>query len=324
MNGRNWEVLIKPKRVEVEKETLTSTHGRFFAEPFERGFGVTIGNSLRRILLSSLQGAAVTAVKIDGVLHEFSRIDGVTEDVTDIILNLKQIRFELHSDGPKELHLKMQREGQVRAGDFVRDSTVDILTPDLYIATLGKNATLDMTILVKSGKGFVPAEKNKDEKTPIGFIPIDSIFTPVKKVNYTVTNARVGQFTDYDRLVLEVWTDGSVRPEDAVAYAAKILKEQLSIFINFPEIEEEPSEPMMDVSLNENLLKSISELDLSVRSQNCLKNANIKTVGELVQIDEEVMRKTKNFGKKSLNEIKEILADMGLHLGMKVKVGTQG
>ncbi len=318
---RNWRDLIKPKRLEVDPDTLTPTYGKFVGEPFERGFGITIGNALRRILLSSLQGAAITSVRIDGVLHEFSTIPGVTEDVTDIILNLKDVRLKLHGEGPKVIRIKADKEGVVRAGDIVTDGTVEILNPELPIATLSKNARLEMEMTVKLGRGYVPAERNKEEDAPIGTIPIDSIFSPIRKVNYTVTNARVGQITDYDKLTLEVWTDGSVRPEDAVAYAAKILKDQLSIFINF----EEEAEPVLapaaedQAKLNENLFKSVDELELSVRSANCLKNADIRTIGELVQKTEAEMLKTKNFGRKSLNEIKEILAEMGLSLGMKLE-----
>lgn len=319
MLEKNWKTLIKPRKLEHEKEGVTSHYGKFFAEPFERGFGLTIGNSLRRILLSSLYGAAVVAVKIDGVLHEFSRIDNVTEDVTDIVLNLKQMRFTLHSDGPKELHAKMEGEGELRAGDFVTDSTVEILTPDLHIATLGKNASLDMTVIVKAGRGFVPAEKNKDSGLPVDFIPVDAAFTPVKKVNYSVTSARVGQVTDYDRLVLEVWTDGSVSPEDAVAYSAKILKDQLSIFVNFPEEEEAVQEVGGEAAFNENLLKSIEELELSPRAMKWLKNANLRTIGDVVQLTEQDFKNINNFGKKSLNELKEALVAMGLRLGMRSK-----
>jgi len=323
MFEKNWKALIRPKRLECEEESLTPYYGRFFAEPFERGFGITLGNSIRRVLLSSLQGAAIVAVKIDGVLHEFSRIDGVTEDVTDIILNLKQMRFKLNSDEPKELHAKIQGEGELRGRDFVGDGSVEVLTPDLCIATLGKSATLNMNIIVKSGKGFVPAERNKDDKLPLGYIPVDAIFTPVTRVNYIVKNARVGQVTDYDRVELEVWTDGSIRPEDAIAYAAKIMKDQLTIFINFQEAEEEVPEPPTDESIDENLKKSVTEMDLSVRAARYLKNAEVKTIGELIQMTEEEMNKSKNFGKKSLNEIKEALAEMGLHLGMKVKGGLK-
>jgi DNA-directed RNA polymerase subunit alpha len=318
---RNWKELIKPKKLEVERETLTPFYGKFYAEPFERGFGITIGNSLRRILLSSLQGAAITSVKIDGVLHEFTSIPGVTEDVTDIILNLKEVKMRLHADGPKTVRIETEGEGVVRAGDIITDDTIEIMNPDHSVATLSPEGKLKMELVVKRGKGYVPAEKNKEEDQPIGTIPIDAIFSPITKVNYTVTHARVGHITDYDKLTLEVWTNGCVHPEDAVAYAAKILKDQLSIMINFEE-EDETDEEEMEVEqeqLNENLFKSVDELELSVRSANCLKHADIKLIGELVQKTESEILATKNFGRKSLNEIKEILAEMGLSLGMKVE-----
>ncbi len=318
---RNWKDLIKPKKLDVERETLTPFYGKFYAEPFERGFGITIGNSLRRILLSSLQGAAITSVKIDGVLHEFTSIPDVKEDVTDIILNLKEVKVKLHADGPKTIRIEAEGEGLVKASDIITDETVEIMNLDHPIATLPPNGKLKMEMVVKRGKGYVPAEKNKEEGQPIGTIPIDAIFSPITKVNYTVTNARVGQITDYDKLTLEVWTNGCVRPEDAVAFAAKILKDQLSIFINFeeePETEEEELEEEQE-KLNEHLFKSVDELELSVRSANCLKHANIKLIGELVQKTESEILATKNFGRKSLNEIKEILAEMGLSLGMKLE-----
>jgi DNA-directed RNA polymerase subunit alpha len=318
---RNWKNLIKPKKLDVERETLTPFYGKFYGEPFERGFGVTIGNALRRILLSCLQGAAVTSLKIDGVLHEFTTIPDVKEDVTDIILNLKEVKVKLHTDDPKTVRIQAEGEGIVRAGDVIADGTVEIMNPDHHIATLLPKGKLNMEMVVKRGKGYVPAERNKEEDQPIGTIPIDAIFSPVAKVNYTVTNARVGQITDFDKLTLEVWTNGCVRPEDAVAYAAKILKDQLSIFINFeeePEIEEEEPEEERE-RLNEHLFKSVDELELSVRSANCLKHANIKLIGELVQKTESEILATKNFGRKSLNEIKEILAEMGLNFGMKLE-----
>ncbi|MFB0508275.1 MAG: DNA-directed RNA polymerase subunit alpha [Thermodesulfobacteriota bacterium] len=318
---RNWKDLIKPKKLEVERETLTPFYGKFYAEPFERGFGITIGNSLRRILLSSLQGAAITSVNIDGVLHEFTSIPGVTEDVTDIILNLKEVKIKLHADGPKTIRIEKEGEGMVRAGDIITDDTIEIMNPDHPIATLSPDGKLKMEMVVKRGKGYVPAERNKEEDQPIGTIPIDAIFSPVTKVNYTVTNARVGQITDYDKLTVEVWTNGCVRPEDAVAYAAKILKDQLSIMINFEEEDETDEEEMEheQEQLNENLFKSVDELELSVRSANCLKHADIRLIGELVQKTESEILATKNFGRKSLNEIKEILAEMGLSLGMKLE-----
>lgn len=310
-----------PKRLEFEKDTYSDTYGRFFAEPFERGFGTTIGNSLRRILLSSIVGAAVTSVKIEGVLHEFTSIQGVKEDVTDIILNIKALRLKLHVDRPKIIYLKKKGPGIVKGSDITPDADVEILTPDLHIATLDKDAVLEMEMIVKHGRGYITAEKNKEEGLPIGVIPIDSIFSPIKRVNYHVENARVGQETDYDRLILEVTTDGSIKPDDAVAYAAKILKDHMNIFINFDEEEEifEPKvEEKKEEEINKNLLRSVDELELSVRAYNCLKNANIKTIAELVQKSEAEMLKTKNFGRKSLNEIKEILAEMGLTLGMKM------
>ena len=318
---RNWKDLIKPKKLDVERETLTPFYGKFYAEPFERGFGVTIGNSLRRIVLSGLQGAAITSVKIDVVLHEFTSIPDVKEDVTDIILNLKEVKVKLHADGPKTIRIEAKGETVIKAGDIIADETLEIMNPDHLIATLLPNGKLNMEMVVKRGKGYVPAEKNKEEGQPIGTIPIDSIFSPITKVNYTVTNTRVGQITDYDKLTLEVWTNGCVRPEDAVAYSAKILKDQLSIFVNFeeePETEEEELEEEQE-KLNEHLFKSVDELELSVRSANCLKHANIKLIGELVQKTESEILATKNFGRKSLNEIKEILTEMGLGFGMKLE-----
>lgn len=319
---KSWKDLIRPKRLEVEKETLTPFYGRFSAEPFERGFGITIGNSLRRILLSSLQGAAITSVKIDGVLHEFSTLPGTKEDITEIILNLKEVRLKLHTEGPKTIRLKAEGPKVIKAGDILTGDAVEILNPDHYLATLSRDGKLSMEMTVKMGRGYVPAERNKDDSQPIGTIPLDAIFSPIKKVNYTVTNARVGQITDYDKLTLEVWTDGSLNPEEAVAHAAKILKDQLSIFITFEEEEEEegpfPEEEGEKPQFNENLLRSVDELELSVRSANCLKHANIKLIGDLVQKTEAEILATKNFGRKSLNEIKEILAEMGLSLGMKI------
>ncbi len=319
---KNWRDLIRPKKLQVEAETFGNTYGKFYAEPFERGFGTTLGNSLRRVILSSLQGAAITSVKIKGVLHEFSAIPGVTEDVTDIILNLKGVRFKMHGQEPRTIRIIHKGEGVVKAGDIITDPNVEVLNPDHHIATCSLDANLEMDMVVKMGKGYVPADRNRDEKAPVGTIPIDSIFSPIIKANFTVTNARVGQITDYDRLTLEVWTDGSVKPDDAVAYAAKILKEQLTIFINFDE-EAEPSEEVEveeeREKLNENLYRSVEELELSVRSANCLKNAGIKLIGELVSRTEAEMLKTQNFGRKSLNEIKDILTEMGLTLGMKLE-----
>jgi DNA-directed RNA polymerase subunit alpha len=325
INEKNWKALIKPKRLEVDEETLTGYYGKFVAEPLERGFGTTLGNSLRRILLSSLQGAAVTAVKIDGSLHEFSVLSGVKEDVTDIILNLKEVVFKLHGSGFKTVRIEAEGEKEVTAADIITDADVEIVNPEQHICLLDKGAKLNMEMTVKMGKGYIPAERNKEEDMPIGTTPIDSVFTPIKKVNYTVTNARVGQITDYDKLTFEVWTNGSIRPDDALALAAKILKDQLNIFINFEEPAEEFSSEDDEEKkkkaledLREKLTKSVDELELSVRSQNCLKNANIQSILELVQKTEQEILQTKNFGRKSLNEIKEVLEGMGLQLGMNI------
>ena len=317
---KNWRDFIKPKQLQVDSRTLTECYGKFTAEPFERGFGITIGNSLRRILLSSLQGAAITSVRIKGVLHEFSTIPGVTEDVTDIILNLKSVLVSLEGDESRNVRIVKKGAGEITAGDIITDSNVEILNPEQHIATCVKEADVEIDMLVSMGKGYVVAEKNRDDKAPVGTIPIDAIFSPIKKVSYAVTNARVGQITDYDKLTLEVWTDGSVQPEDSIAYAAKILKEHLQMFINFDEEQipdEEPEEEEVH-KINENLYRSVEELELSVRSANCLKNAEISLIGDLVQKTEAEMLKTQNFGRKSLNEIKDILADMGLTLGMKL------
>lgn len=317
---KNWRDLIKPKRLQVDADSLSGTYGKFMAEPFERGFGTTLGNSLRRVLLSSLQGAAITSVRVKGVLHEFSNIPGVTEDVTDIILNLKGVLLKLHGSDSRNIRIVKKGAGVITAGDIITDSHVDVLNPDHHVLTCGKDADLEIDMVVAMGKGYVPADRNRDEKAPVGTIPIDALFSPIKKVNFTVTNARVGQITDFDKLILEVATDGSVRPDDAVAYAAKILKQQLQIFINFDEetetvVEEESEESR---KINENLYRSVEELELSVRSANCLKNANIHLIGDLVQRSEAEMLKTQNFGRKSLNEIKDILAEMGLSLGMLI------
>lgn len=317
---QKFKGLQKPKRLECELETLTSTYGKFYAEPFERGFGLTIGNALRRILLSSIEGAAVTTVRITGALHEFSTIPGVKDDVTDIILNIKGLRVKLHVDHPKTLYLKASSEGEVRASHINPDADVEILNPELYIAALDKDGKLEVEMEVRHGRGYVPAERNKKEGQPVDMIAVASIFSPIRKVNFLVEDTRVGQVTDYNKLILEVWTDGSVLPQDAVAYAAKILKDHLSIFINF---EEEPEGEGAAVDeekerLLEHLNRSVDELELSVRSANCLKNSNVRYIYELVQKTEAEMLKTKNFGRKSLNEIKEILAGMGLALGMKL------
>jgi DNA-directed RNA polymerase subunit alpha len=309
-----------PQKLEVEEEKHTQSYGRFHAEPFERGFGTTIGNSLRRVLLSCIAGAAVTSVKIEGVLHEFSTIPGVKEDVTDIVLNIKNLRFKLHTDKPKTIRLRKKGPGDAKGKDIIHDADVEVLTPDLHIASLDKEVNLDIEMTVKIGRGYVPAERNKEEGAPIGVIPVDSIFSPVRKVNVTVENARVGRITDYDKLTLDIWTDGSIKPEDALAYAAKNLKDHLSIFINFDESSQQVQEPQDEVKtdFNKNLLRSVNELELSVRAANCLKNANIRTIADLVQKTEVEMLKTKNFGRKSLNEIKEILSEMGLSLGMRL------
>ncbi|NUM81094.1 DNA-directed RNA polymerase subunit alpha [bacterium] len=318
---KNWRNLIRPKFLEIEHESHTSTYGKFTAKPLERGFGITLGNSMRRILLSSLQGAAIVSIKVEGVLHEFSTISGVKEDVTNIILNLKELKLKLLEGEEATIKLDVSGPGTITAKDIGTGGRVEILNQDHVIATLGEEAKLQMEMLVKMGKGFNLAEQNKDLEAPVGTIFIDSKFSPIERINYNVTNARVGQATDYDRLTLEVWTNGAVLPEDAVAFAAKILKDQLQIFINFdealePEIQEEP---VQEVKSNENLNRRVEELELSVRSANCLQNANIKYIGELVQKTEMEMLKTKNFGRKSLNEIKEILGEMGLSLGMKIE-----
>ncbi|WP_455243831.1 DNA-directed RNA polymerase subunit alpha [Petrachloros mirabilis] len=315
-----------PMRVEVEKETATATFGRFSTEAFERGFGTTIGNALRRVLLSSLTGAAVTTVKIEGVLHEFSTIPGVTEDVTSIILNVKGLRLALLTDKPKTIRLRKRGPGEAKGSDIVHDADVEILTPNLHIATLDKDAMLDMEMTVKHGRGYVPAERNKEEGLPIGVIAIDSIFSPIKRVNFQVENARVGRMTDYDKLTVEIWTDGTISPSDALSTAAGILRDHIDIFIN-PEARVEGRGELVGEDaqreINKNLFRSVNELELSVRAANCLKNANIKTIADLVQKTEAEMLKTKNFGKKSLNEIKEILADMGLSLGVKIEETAQ-
>jgi DNA-directed RNA polymerase subunit alpha len=326
INEKNWKFLIKPKRLEVEEETLTEYYGKFVTEPLERGFGITLGNSLRRVLLSSIQGAAITSVAIDKSLHEFSVLPGVKEDITDIILNLKEVVFTLHAAGSKTVRIEAHGEKEVTAADIITDADVKVVNPQQHICLLDKGAQLTMEMTVKMGKGYVPAERNKEEDMPIGTNPIDAIFTPIKKVNYTVTNARVGQITDYDKLTLEIWTNGSIRPDDALALAAKILKDQLTIFINFEEpIEELPSKDDEEKKkrereeLRDKLFKSVDELELSVRSANCLKNANIQYISELVQKTEQDILQTKNFGRKSLNEIKDVLISMGLHLGMNIE-----
>ncbi|PYT07683.1 MAG: DNA-directed RNA polymerase subunit alpha [Acidobacteria bacterium] len=310
----------RPKRLACETETATGRYAKFYAQPFERGFGTTIGNCLRRALLSSIEGAAITAVKIEGVLHEFSSIPGVVEDATDIILNLKRIPFKLHGAGPKTLRVERSVPGEMLSGEIETDAEVEILDPNVHIATISEGGSLVIEMRLKRGRGYVSAERNFDEDLAVGYIPIDSVHSPVKKVNYTVESARLGQDTDYDKLTMEVWTNGSVKPENAVGLAAKLIKDHMQIFISFeeePELAEADSEEAARITFNENLDRSVDELELSVRSYNCLKNADIRTIRELVQKSEPDMLKTKNFGRKSLNEIKEILSSMGLHLGMK-------
>ncbi|MFZ5776438.1 MAG: DNA-directed RNA polymerase subunit alpha [Thermodesulfobacteriota bacterium] len=319
---RNWHALIVPDRLEVDQETHTQRFGKFVCQPLERGFATTIGNSLRRILLSSIQGAAITSIKIDGALHELSTIPGIKEDVTQIILNLKEVRLKLNTPGPQVVRIEKSELGVVTAGDIVSDGKVEVMNPDKEICTITGDATFRAEFEVKWGKGYVPAEKNKTEEQVIGVIPIDAIFTPIVNVKSVVSQARVGQQTDYDKLTLEITTDGSVRPEDALAYSAKILKEQMQVFINFDETSVEPdvssSSEERRTPLNENLYRSVEDLELSVRSANCLRNADIRFIGELVQKTEAEMLKTKNFGRKSLNEIKQLLGEMDLALGMKV------
>lgn len=317
----NWQEMIKPEKVQV---TTKPAYGKFVCEPLERGFGITIGNALRRIILSSLYGAAAVSVKFDTVMHEFSTIPGVLEDVSEIILNIKEVHFRLADLEPRTVRIDTEGEGELLAGEINSDDgKCEVLNPDLHIATLSEKTKLKMDINVKVGKGYLLSEANKDENAPIGTIPIDAVFSPIKRVNYVVSNARVGQKTDYDKLTLEVWTDGSILPEDAVAYAAKILKEQMTIFINFDEdlepVPDKQPEESDKPQFNENLYRSVEELEFSVRSANCLKNADIFNIYQLVQKTESEMLKTKNFGRKSLNEIKEVLNEMGLSLGMKLE-----
>jgi DNA-directed RNA polymerase subunit alpha len=315
---KNWQELIKPQKLNVVK----GEDGRIatiVAEPLERGFGLTLGNALRRVLLSSLQGAAVSALQIDGVLHEFSSIPGVREDVTDIVLNVKDIAIKMQGDGPKRMTLRKSGPGAVTAGDIGTVGDVQILNPDLVICTLDEGADIRMEMVVNTGKGYVPADKNRSEDSPIGMIPVDSLYSPVKKVAYRVENTRSGQILDYDKLTLSIETDGSVTPDDALAYAARILQDQLEIFLNFEEPKKAESTPSIpELAFNPALLKKVDELELSVRSANCLKNDNIVYIGDLIQKSEAEMLRTPNFGRKSLNEIKEVLAQMGLHLGMDV------
>jgi DNA-directed RNA polymerase subunit alpha len=318
---RNWRELIRPKKLEVDPDDHSRFYGKFVCEPLERGYGVTIGNSLRRVLISSLQGAAIVSVKIEGVLHEFSTVPGVVEDVTDILLNLKEVRCKLRGEEPRTIRINKSGEGLVKAKDILTDPQVEVLNPEQHIATLSIDGQFKVEMQVRAGKGYVPSERNKTEDAPVGTIFLDASFSPIAKVNYVVSNARVGQITDYDKMTMEIWTDGSITPEDAIAVAAKILKEQLSIFINFEEEKEDPTgedEKPAEEQINSNLYKSVEELELSVRSANCLKNAHIRFIWELVQKTESEMLKTKNFGRKSLNEIKAILEEMGLNLGIKI------
>jgi DNA-directed RNA polymerase subunit alpha len=316
-----WKGFQRPKRLECDTQSLTPTYGLFYAQPFERGFGTTIGHALRRVLLSSIEGAAVTAVRIEGVLHEFSSVPGVVEDTTDIILNLKQIPLKLHADHPETIRISAKGPCTVTSKDIEVNQNVEILDPDIHIATIGEEGRLEMEMRVKGGRAYVPADRNFDEDLSIGYIPVDSAHSPVSRVNYRVEDARLGQTTDYDKLTLEVWTDGTVAPQDAIALAAKLVQNHLAIFVNFEESGEDLEDSFggEDESLHENLNRSVDELELSVRSYNCLKNANISSIADLVLKSEQEMLKTKNFGRKSLVEIKEILSEMGLSLGMKLE-----
>jgi DNA-directed RNA polymerase subunit alpha len=317
MITKNWSELIKPNKLEVVSSSATKAV--IVAEPLERGYGLTLGNALRRVLLSSLQGAAVTAVQIDGVLHEFSSIAGVREDVTDIVLNIKEISIKMEGDGPKRMVIRKEGPGTVTAGDIQTVGDVQVLNPHHVICTLDEGAEIRMELTVNTGKGYVPADRNRSEDAPIGLIPVDSLYSPVRKVSYKIDNTREGQVLDYDKLTMTVETDGSVSPEDAVAYAARIIQDQLSIFVNFDEpTKVEVREEVAELAFNPALLKKVDELELSVRSANCLKNDNIVYIGDLIQKTEAEMLRTPNFGRKSLNEIKEVLAGMGLHLGMEV------
>ena len=314
-----WSDFQKPKKLDYDPETLTPNYGRFIAQPFERGFGTTIGNALRRVLLSSIEGAAISAIRVEGVLHEFSSLQGVVEDMTDVVLNLKQVPYKMHGEGPKTLYLDKNGPGVVTAADIESDPDIEILDPTAHIATLSKEGSLKLEARLKRGRGYQVADRNADSDLPLGYIPIDSIHSPVRRVNYHIEGARVGQTTDYDKLVLEVWTNGAVSPQEAVSLAAELLGDHLRIFSAFEtrgEAVEEASAPEVDPRLAEMLAKPIEELDLSVRSANCLKNANIRTLGDLVQRTEREMLSTKNFGRKSLDEIKDVLANMGLSFGM--------
>jgi DNA-directed RNA polymerase subunit alpha len=316
---KNWQALIKPNKLNVEPGDDAGRTATVVAEPLERGFGLTLGNALRRVLLSSLHGAAVTSVQIDGVLHEFSSIAGVREDVTDIVLNIKVLALRLHGEGPKKIHLMAEGPGEVTAGKIETGHDVEIMNPDLVICTLDEGARISMEMTVETGTGYVPATQNRPEDAPIGLIPIDSVFSPIRRISYKVQNTRVGQVTDYDKLSMQIETNGALTPDDAVAYAARILQDQLQLFINFEEPEARVAEEVpADLPFNRNLLRKVDELELSVRSANCLKNDNIVYIGDLVQKTEAEMLRTPNFGRKSLNEIKEVLTQMGLHLGMEI------
>ncbi len=319
MIQKNWTEMIKPNKLNIEPGGDPKRQASIVAEPLERGYGLTLGNALRRVLLSSLQGAAVIAIQIDGVLHEFSSIPGVREDVTDVVLNIKSLALRMHGEGTRRMRLRADQAGEVRAGMIETGSDIEVMNPDLVICTLDRDAKLNMELTVQTGKGYRPAAQNRPEDTPIGMIPIDSIFSPVRKVSYKVDNTRVGQITDYDKLTMQIETTGAITPEDAVAYAARILQDQLQIFVNFHEpAAREGGSAHEDLPFNRNLLRKVDELELSVRSANCLKNDNIIYIGDLVQKSEGEMLRTPNFGRKSLNEIKEVLATMGLHLGMQV------
>lgn len=320
MIQKNWQELIKPQKIEIDHKSGNKSIGKIVAEPLERGFGLTLGNALRRILLSSLQGAAVTAIQIDGVLHEFSSIPGVREDVTDVVLNVKAISVRMHAEGPKKMRVNAEGPCEVTAGMIEAGADIEIMNPDLVICTLDKGAKFNMEMTVNTGKGYRPAALNRPEEAPVGLIPVDSVFSPVRKVSYEIEDTRVGQITDYDKLTLSVETNGVITPEDAVAYAARILQDQLQVFINFEEPDQATAGEQEDeLPFNRNLLRKVDELELSVRSANCLKNDNIVYIGDLVQKSESDMLRTPNFGRKSLNEIKEVLTNMGLHLGMQVE-----
>jgi DNA-directed RNA polymerase subunit alpha len=318
--GIRWKTFEMPKRLEAEQGSLTPNYGKFIAEPFERGYGTTIGNALRRVLISSIDGAAVTNIKIDGMLHEFSAVEGVVEDGAQIVMNVKKIVLRYHGKGPKKIYIDVKKQGPVKAGDIQADETVEIVNPELVLCTLSKSHTFKMEMEVGRGRGYVPAEKNKQEGASIGVVTVDSCFSPVNKVNFYVEDTRVGQVTDYDRLVLEVWTNGAMGPEEALLYASNILQRHLDVFVNYGELpEEEEEEEVEDKEFLDMIHKPISELELSVRSANCLEAANIKTIGDLIQKTEAQMLKYKNFGKKSLNEINAILTTMNLHLGMNIE-----